>query len=151
MTSLSCMELPIVFDCESIIESRKSIKESPDYFTFVTEYGDYEVDFQISFLLSKSIRDLLHSDKTCYKYEIPRNSCTEDFYKCFFASLSTNIINMQINLIKDFITISQILQFNCFQQSIEKAIISEIFGLHSASYELCPTFLTMNSIFPSLS
>lgn len=124
MTSLSCMELPIVFDCESIIESRKSIKESPDYFTFVTEYGDYEVDFQISFLLSKSIRDLLHSDKTCYKYEIPRNSYTEVFYKCFFASLSTNIINIPINLIKDFITISQILQFNCFQQSIEKAIIS---------------------------
>lgn len=118
------MEFSIVFDCESIIESRKSIKESPDYFTFVTEYGDYEVDFQISFLLSKSIRDLLHSDKTCYKYEIPRNSCTKDFYKCFFDSLSTNIINIPINLIKDFITISQILQIKCFQQSIEKAIIS---------------------------
>lgn len=117
------IEFPITFRAESIIESRKFTRESPDCFTFVTESDIYEVDFQISFLLSKSIRDLLYSDRTCYQYFIPHNTCEKEFYDFFFNSLSSNTIQIPINYFREFVSISQILQIECFQQSIEKAIL----------------------------
>lgn len=118
------MEFPILFDNQSMIESRKAIKDFPDYFTFDTECGNYQVDMQTAFLMSKSIRDLLYADKTCVKYFIPRNIYKKEFLEIFFNSLSTNIIKIPKDFFIDFVTISEKLQIECFQRNIEKTILS---------------------------
>lgn len=119
------MDFAIEFNAKDIIEARKITSKSDEFFVFNKGTNKKQLlDLQLSFLFSKKVQDLIRSDQTTISYTIPDEICTDDFFDYFLTSIETNVVHVEKNQIKDFVSLVEALKVECINPKIDTAIIS---------------------------
>lgn len=117
------MNFTLEFTTKDIIESRKLANQA----SFIFHKGNnksHQLDMQISLLFSKSVQELICLDPTAYKFIIPDDTCSDDFFDHFMVSIESNSIHIENNQVRDFVSIVKILRVDCIKPHINSAILS---------------------------
>ena len=108
------MNFSLEFTAKDIIESRKLTDKNGIFIIFHKGINkSHQLDTQLSFILSKSVQELILSDPTTNEIFIPKDSCSDDFFDYFFSTIETNTIHIANDQIRDFISLVRILKIEC--------------------------------------